>query len=81
MGEEEEPDSPPNRLGRYLKRCYHHTCVVIDRKPSSAEIQEYLFHLRRALGNENRPSVSESVVDSILIPRTNRYIGVRYFGF
>jgi hypothetical protein len=79
-GEEEDPDSPPNRLGRYLKRCYHHSCVVVDRKPSSSEVQEYLFHLRRAQGNENRPSAADTGVDAVLIPRTNRYIGVRFLG-
>lgn len=38
---------------------------------------EYLFHLRRAQGQENRPLPSpEQTSDTILIPRTNRHIGI-----
>jgi len=67
-------------LGR-LKRCYHHTVVVLDRKPTPTLLREYLFHLKRAYGQKNRPpplNVGEErpSTDSMLRPRSNRYIGM-----
>eukprot|EP01124_Arcella_intermedia_P007712 TRINITY_DN14775_c0_g1_i1.p1 TRINITY_DN14775_c0_g1~~TRINITY_DN14775_c0_g1_i1.p1 ORF type:complete len:673 (-),score=197.88 TRINITY_DN14775_c0_g1_i1:130-2148(-) len=75
----EDPNRPPRRLG-FAKRCYHHTVVVIDRKPNERLLKEYLFHLKRAYGQKNRPpplSTDEmGTTDRVLRPRSNRYIGM-----
>jgi len=52
--EDEDPSSPPARLG-YGGHAYHHTTVVVDHEPAAATLQEFLFHLRRAYGQKNRP--------------------------
>jgi hypothetical protein len=80
----EDVDNPPKRLGRYQKRCYHHTVVVIDREPHPTQLTEYLFHLRRAYGQRNRPQTSTLVeqgsIDKVLIQRLNRYVGISRVG-
>jgi len=75
--------SPEERtvfFGRFSKRAYHHTIVVLDRQPSDQQLREYLFHLRRAFGQSNRPAPSENDLltgaDTILRPRLNRYIAL-----
>ncbi|EFA74900.1 hypothetical protein PPL_11934 [Heterostelium album PN500] len=61
---------------------HHHTTVILDRQPSYLTLQTYLFHLRRALGQKNRPPLNEmnddqnGMLDRILVPRLNRYIGI-----
>eukprot|EP01124_Arcella_intermedia_P009415 TRINITY_DN1613_c0_g1_i7.p1 TRINITY_DN1613_c0_g1~~TRINITY_DN1613_c0_g1_i7.p1 ORF type:complete len:659 (+),score=110.64 TRINITY_DN1613_c0_g1_i7:27-2003(+) len=77
----ESPDKTPHRLGSYAKRCYHHSAVVIDKKPNSSLLKEYLFHLKRAYGQKNRPPPltmgdERQNTDRILRPRSNRYIGM-----
>ncbi|GAM19243.1 hypothetical protein SAMD00019534_024180 [Acytostelium subglobosum LB1] len=63
-------------------RAYHHSTVVLDRKPNNKTLHTYLFHLRRALGQKNRPPLTEfnddkkGLLDRVLIPRMNRYIGI-----
>jgi hypothetical protein len=51
---------------------------VIDKKPSKATLYKYLYHLRRAFGQVNRPPpfVEMQGPDKVLIQRRNRYIGV-----
>jgi len=83
MTSEEDPELPPQRLGRFAKRCYHYTVVVVDHKPPPALLKEYLFHLKRAYGQKNRPppltsnlNEDHSTTDRILRPRSNRFIGM-----
>lgn len=74
----ENLEGPPKRLGRFAKRCYHHSLVVLDQEPDVKDLQEYLFHLRRAYGQTNRPPPTdlEKSTDTILRPRLNRYIAM-----
>lgn len=81
MKSDEDAEYPPQRLGRFSKRCYHSTVVVVDHKPPPALLKEYLFHLKRALGQKNRPpplsgNIEDTSTDRILRPRSNRYIGM-----
>lgn len=63
---------------------YHHSIVVLDSEPAEATLQEYLFHLRHAYGQKNRPPTGTTSnpggphgsLDRVLIPRLNRYIGI-----
>lgn len=70
------------RLSRYQKRAYHHSVVVIDREPKQEQINEYLFHLRRAYGQRNRPQslFEQGVIDRVLIQRQNRYLALSRVG-
>jgi hypothetical protein len=67
---------PLKRLDNFSKRCYHHSLVVIDQKPTPQLLKEYLFHLRRAYGQRNRPPPNadgeKNLTDRILQPRRNR---------
>jgi len=78
----ENIEDPPKRLGRYSKRCYHHSMVVLERKPEDKILEEFLFHLRRAYGQTNRPPETdrEKSNDSILRPRMNRHIAISRAG-
>jgi len=62
----------------YATRAYHHTVVVLKQKLAMPLIDKYLFHLRRAKGQVNRPSPDKDavLVDQILKLRSNRYIGI-----
>jgi len=72
----EDPSSPPALLD-YTRHAHHHSTVVINKEPMSDVLQEYLFHLRRAFGQQNRPPPDPaSSLGSVLVPRMNRYIGV-----
>jgi len=79
----EDPSSPPFRLDS-TRHAYHHTTVVIDREPSPSILQEYLFHLRRAFGQANRPppmteemyKTDSSTLGKVLVWRINRYVGL-----
>lgn len=96
-GRREDPEDPPKaskipyfvtaltctqRLSRYQKRAYHHSVIVIDREPNQEQINEYLFHLRRAYGQRNRPQslVEQGTIDRVLIQRQNRYIALSRVG-
>lgn len=75
--------APHQTLDRSSTRCYHHTIAVLANKPLNHLLQEYLFHLRRAFGQTNRPPPANingltmgHEVDVILHPRQNRYIGL-----
>ncbi|KAL6054699.1 X8 domain-containing protein, variant 2 [Balamuthia mandrillaris] len=77
---DEDPAQPPHRI---IQSVYanHHTTVVVDREMDEEEIKEYLFHLRRAYGQGNRPPPPDAMakhkqLDQVLIPRFNRYIGI-----
>eukprot|EP01087_Luapelamoeba_hula_P023302 TRINITY_DN8547_c0_g1_i2.p1 TRINITY_DN8547_c0_g1~~TRINITY_DN8547_c0_g1_i2.p1 ORF type:complete len:800 (-),score=189.59 TRINITY_DN8547_c0_g1_i2:79-2478(-) len=74
---DDNPISPPQRINRG-QRCYHHTTVVIDRQISKAALYKYLYHLRRAFGQINRPPPFAEMQgpDKVLIQRRNRYLGV-----
>jgi len=63
----------------------------VDRKPAPNTLREYLFHLRHAYGQKNRPpptadgansdvdeisSSHHTTLDRVLVPRMNRYIGI-----
>eukprot|EP01117_Protostelium_nocturnum_P004568 TRINITY_DN1645_c0_g2_i3.p1 TRINITY_DN1645_c0_g2~~TRINITY_DN1645_c0_g2_i3.p1 ORF type:complete len:545 (+),score=186.27 TRINITY_DN1645_c0_g2_i3:29-1636(+) len=76
---EENPTAPISRFD-YPRHAHHHSTVVIDREPSNQILQEYLFHLRRAFGQSNRPpiekSIDKSVLGQILVWRVNRYVGI-----
>ncbi|PRP79066.1 hypothetical protein PROFUN_13168 [Planoprotostelium fungivorum] len=70
-GLEENPTSPPSR--------FDYPRHVLDKEPSSNVLQEYLFHLRRAFGQSNRPPIEKSTGSALgqtLIWRVNRYVGV-----
>lgn len=82
----ENTSSPPSRVA-YGGHAYHHSIVVLDSEPSPAALQEYLFHLRHAYGQKNRPPPagaacgmnlggSHGNVDRVLVPRLNRYMGI-----
>jgi hypothetical protein len=76
---EENPTSPPSRFD-YPRHCQHHSTVVLDREPSQLILQEYLFHLRRAFGQSNRPPIEKlqdrSTLGVTLVWRVNRYVGL-----
>lgn len=74
-----------------IRLAYHQSIVVVDKKPSPCTLREYLFHLRHAYGQKNRPpptadgassepddqvSSSHISLDKVLVPRMNRYIGI-----
>jgi len=75
-------DNPAQRLGRFSKRCYHHTLAVVEKKPASQKLKEHLFHLCRAFGQTNRPPPIDldehqnHSTDVILHPRMNRYLAL-----
>jgi len=50
----ENPSRPPSRVS-YGGHAYHHSTVVLDNEPAPDCLQEYLFHLRHAYGQKNRP--------------------------
>jgi len=55
----------------------HHTTVVVSRELSEDSLNEYLFHLRRAFGQKNRPPPnSAGVLGRVLVWRRNKYIGI-----
>jgi len=77
---EEDPNDPPLRINRG-SRCHHHSVIVIDRKPKKEILKEYIYHLRRAFGQINRPPpkrMKKGVkgTDKVLAERKNRYVGM-----
>lgn len=72
----ENPDHPPHRIDT-PRHALHHSTVVIDKEPSEESLNEYLFHLRRAFGQKNRPPPnSAGVLGRVLVWRRNKYIGL-----
>jgi hypothetical protein len=69
--------NPPKRIGG-ASRAYHHSTIVVDVPMTGILLHEYLFHLRRAKGQINRPppSTEFSKTDKIIQPRQNRFIGL-----
>jgi len=70
-----------NFIDYTISRCYHHSTVVIKVKPSDEVLNEYLFYLRRAKGQINRPPLDSlknknSLLEKVLQIRLNRYIGM-----
>ena len=64
-------------------RSYHHTTVVIDAPLNKYMLNEYLFHLRHAKGQINRPppntvtyNKDKISLDTVIQTRLNRYIGI-----
>lgn len=73
---DEDPSSPPFRLD-YARHANHQTTVVIPRQPSSQLLQRFLFHLRHAFGQKNRPPLQiQETLGKVLVWRLNRYIGM-----
>jgi glutaredoxin len=59
------------------RHAIHHSTVVLNKEPSEEALNEYLFHLRRAFGQKNRPPAnSAGVLGRVLVWRRNKYIGV-----
>jgi len=72
----EDPSSPTLLLD-FARHASHHSTIVINKEPPAEVLQEYLFHLRRAFGQTNRPPPNpEYHLGSVLAPRRNRYIGI-----
>lgn len=72
----ESPDHPPHRIDT-PRHALHHSTVVINKEPSEESLNEYLFHLRRAFGQKNRPPPnSAGVLGRVLVWRRNKYIGL-----
>lgn len=79
---QEDPHDPPARIHPGTQ-VYHHTIVALDQQPSDHLLSEYLFHLRRAYGQTNRPPPppmpthgawsSSDQFDRILRHRYNRF--------
>jgi len=69
-------DNPPLRTD-ISRHANHHSTVVISKEPSQTALNEYLFHMRRAFGQKNRPPPdSVSVLGRVLCWRMNKYIGI-----
>eukprot|EP01125_Pyxidicula_operculata_P013717 TRINITY_DN4554_c1_g2_i1.p1 TRINITY_DN4554_c1_g2~~TRINITY_DN4554_c1_g2_i1.p1 ORF type:complete len:863 (+),score=206.77 TRINITY_DN4554_c1_g2_i1:1688-4276(+) len=63
-------------------RAYHHTTVVVDSEMKGELLNVYLFHLRHAHGQKNRPPPQRNrenfstTYERVLQPRRNRYIAM-----
>eukprot|EP01087_Luapelamoeba_hula_P013995 TRINITY_DN4042_c0_g1_i7.p1 TRINITY_DN4042_c0_g1~~TRINITY_DN4042_c0_g1_i7.p1 ORF type:complete len:872 (+),score=98.62 TRINITY_DN4042_c0_g1_i7:179-2794(+) len=72
---------PPPRINSG-QRSHHHTIVVLNHKPPKSVLKEYIYDLRRAHGQLNRPQVKKKMKkgskgsDKVLVERVNRYIGL-----
>lgn len=74
--ENEDTNAVPERLD-HARHAYHHSTVVLDREPPSDILQAYLFHLRHAYGQKNRPPMNSTLtLGKVLVWRQNRYIGI-----
>jgi len=68
--------SPSSRLN-VIRNAFHHSVVVVDRELPNHVLMDYLFHMRRAFGQTNRPPInSASTLGKVLVWRRNRYLGV-----
>jgi len=74
------PGNVENNSFRFLdnsRHASHHSSIVLNKAPSSDSLQEYLFHLRHAFGQKNRPPPNpEFHLGEVLVPRMNRYVGI-----
>lgn len=60
-------------LGKYSKRCYHHSCVVVDKRPSQDKITEFLFNMRKPPSDTRLfVPVNWEGLDTLLAPKPNR---------
>jgi len=67
----------PMRLLDHTRHAYHHSAIVINKAPPNDVLQEYLYHLRHAFGQKNRPPPNpEHGLGPVLVSRLNRYIGI-----
>jgi len=58
----------------HTRHAIHHSTVVLEHEIPEDMLHEYLFHLKRAFGQKNRPP-PETSIGRELIWRKNRYIG------
>lgn len=61
----------------HTRHAIHHSTVVLEQEIPEEMLHEYLFHLKRAFGQKNRPppGLTKSSIGKVLIWRKNRYIG------
>ncbi len=77
-------DEPASAIPRRISRhdsCHHHTCALLVRPPPKEAFEEYLFHLRRANGNNKGGSFAldggwkhPDLTDRVWAPRANALI-------
>jgi len=66
------------KLGKYDKRSYHHSIIVINKEPPEAKIKQFLYELCRATGQSR--NIPSNITDCILNQKLNRYISVTRSG-
>lgn len=65
-------------ISEYTRHAFHHSTVVLEQEITGEVLNEYLYHMKRAFGQKNRPpsETKTSTIGKILVWRKNRYIGI-----
>jgi hypothetical protein len=72
------PPEPGMSIFENTRHAFHHSTVVLEQEITGDVLNEYLYHMKRAFGQKNRPpsEAKLSTIGRILIWRKNRYIGI-----